>query len=82
MEKNVLLGMPLLYSFGQPYFTKETHIIILLDVGKATTSIRVKEKKKHKEKNKLSKIGIEGNFSNQIKCICKNNLNTILKVFH
>lgn len=60
MEKNVLLGMPLLYSFGQPYFTKETHIIILLAVGKATTSIRVKEKKKN-----LSKIGIEGNFSNQ-----------------
>lgn len=52
MEKNVLLGMPLLYSFGQPYFTKETHIIILLAVGKATTSIRVKEKKKKPQQSR------------------------------
>ena len=50
MEKNVLLGTPLLYNFGQPYFTKKTHIIILLDVRKASTSIPVKEKKKNTRK--------------------------------
>ena len=33
------------YTFGKLYFTKKTHMVILTDVRKASTSIHVKEKK-------------------------------------
>ena len=72
----------LLHSFGQPYFTKKTHIFILLDVGGPSTSIHVKEKKKTIKKKTLSRLGIEENFSNQIRHICKYYLNTVLKASH